>query len=137
MTIAFSSAFLIEDVRFEAHLGIYDDERAGLQPVSVSIRLYFPSPPAWTFDDTVNFFDYQVLIERINHMVATRSFRLIEYMTQEVFSSIRSHLDSIDAGHFKLWVKLSKTNPPIPNVLGGASYVMTDLPLGAPVLDVG
>jgi dihydroneopterin aldolase len=137
MTIAFSSAFLIDDIRLMAHLGIYDAERATRQPIAISIRLYFPSPPAWTFDDTVNFFDYQILVEQLTEMVEVRSFRLIEYMAQESLALIRKHLDSIDASHFKIWLKLTKLAPPIASVKGGASFVMTDLPIGAPVLDVG
>lgn len=136
MSVCFSSAFLIEDVRLSAHLGIYDEERANLQPISISIRLYFPSPPAWTFDDSTHFFDYQILIERLEALIASRSFRLIEYMAQECLKNIREHLDATSNGDFKIWIKLTKLAPPLPQLKGGASYVMTDLLVGAPVLDV-
>ena len=136
MSTHFSSAFLIDDIRLQSFLGIYDSEHLARQPVSISLRLYFPSPPAWVFDDHVTFFDYQVLVNKITEMVENRSFRLIEYMAQEAMRIVREHLDSIDAGHFRIWLKLTKVTPPIEQLKGGASFVITDLPIGSAIVDV-
>ena len=136
MGVVFSSAFVIERLEFMAHLGIYDDERAGLQPVSYDIRLYFPTPPGWVFDDNAPFFNYQEITDRLEKLVKGGEFRLIEFMANESLRTIREHLDEIGSGDMRIWLKLTKLNPPIAALKGGSSYIITDMPVDAPRLDV-
>ena len=136
MSVLFSSAFVIERLELMAYLGIYEEEHKARQPIAVDIRLYFPTPPGWTFDDNAHFFDYQAITSGITKMVEERSFRLIEFMANEAFKLVRQHLDDVGSQDIKIWLKLSKTAPPIEELKGGASYITTDMPIDAPRLDV-
>ena len=136
MSVVFSSVFVIERLELMAHLGIYDDERAGLQPIAFDVRLYFPTPPGWTFDDNAQFFDYQQITDRLRDLVKGKPYRLIEFLANEAFNIVRAHLDEIGSGDIKIWLKLTKLEPPIPELKGGSSYITSDLPLDAPRLDV-
>src|SRR5262249_5346767 len=125
------------NLRYQAHLGFYDDERAGLQPVEISLRLYFPGQPDWAGDDHAAFIDYARMVKLYKDAIEGKEFRLIEYMGQEMFALTRRFLDAHNGGEVKLWMRLTKCAPPIEAVKGGASYIHSDLPPGATVIPAG
>lgn len=133
-SLQYSSMFTVEDIAMMAHLGYYDTERAKRQPISATFRFYFPQLPSCFNDDFGSFVDYQKIIEILDVMVRDNEYRLIEFLTQEIYKVIRGYLDAHNAADAKVWVSLTKLKPDVPLMQGGATFVYTDLPHGATIV---
>ena len=123
----------VKRLQVHAHLGFYTGERAKPQPVEVSFRLYYAQAPAHTLDDEADFIDYGQLCKVLTDLIASRSFKLVEFMGAELFRTLRADLDARGATHIRLWLKLKKVSTPLPGHIGGASFTQCDLPPGATV----
>lgn len=118
-------------LRLPVHLGFYDEERAKKQMVEVSIRLYYLTPPAAADNDHAPFHDYAKLAAEITEYMDTRQFRLLEFMANDMFRHVRAWYDARGGKEIKLWLKVNKCDAPVPNLMDGANYIMSDLPAGA------
>lgn len=125
----------VNRLQAHAHLGFYTGERAKLQPIEISFRMYYPEAPAHTKDDEAEFIDYGQLGKGLTDFIASRSFKLVEFMGAELFRQLRSDLDARGAKQVRLWLKLNKVAAPLPGLIGGASYIETDLPPDATVVE--
>ena len=96
-------------------------------------RLYYPEAPAHTADDEADFIDYGQLCKVLTDLIASRSFKLVEFMGSELFRHLRADLDARGASHIKLWLRLNKIAAPLPGLIGGASFTHCDLPPDATV----
>lgn len=123
----------VNRLQVHAHLGFYTGERAKPQPVEVSFRLYYPEAPAHTADDEADFIDYGQLCKGLTDCIASRSFKLVEFMGAELFRTLRADLDARGATHIRLSLTLNKIAAPVPGLIGGASYTQCDLEPGATV----
>lgn len=123
--------FALNRLRFEAHLGFYDAERAGLQPIEVSLKLYFPKAPRCAADDHALFIDYAGLTEQLANTIAAREFRLIEYMAQALFDQTRAYVTAHGDEEIKIWLRLTKCKPPVLYLQEGASFTLSDMPADA------
>lgn len=121
----------VNRLKLDAHIGFYEAERLKQQPVEVSFRLYFADAIACNGDDEAHFFDYGVLCETLRSFVAEKKFNLIEFMSMELFRHLRAYLDAHGGQDAKLWLHFNKIEAPVPNLLGGASFVHSDLPADA------
>lgn len=89
----------IEELRVDAHVGIYERERAAAQ--TIEIRLTFGVPDeAARDDDIAKTIDYAKVIERIRRELAERHFNLLETLGEYVIALM---LDEFKAP----WVKIS------------------------------
>lgn len=118
----------VNRLQAHAHLGFYTGERAKPQPVEICFRLYFPKAPAHTIDDEADFIDYGQLCKVLTDCIATRDFKLVEFMGAELFRILRADLDARDGQDIKLWLRLNKIAAPVPGLTGGASFTHCDLP---------
>lgn len=130
----YSSMFTVERIEMMAHLGYYDDERAKRQPVEITFRLYFPKPPECFGNDTGVFIDYQKIIEIYDRMIIEREYRLIEFLTHELYQVTREFLDKRDHDTVKIWMAVTKLKPDIAQMQGGAKFIYSDLPDNAVIL---
>jgi len=130
----YAAQFSIHRLALDAHLGVYDAERASPQPVAISLRLYFSKAPICAGDDHGAFIDYAALCDAITHAVETREFRLIEFMAQECFGIARAFVDKRGATDVALWLKLTKLAPDVKHLQQGASFTLSDLPADATVV---
>lgn len=128
----YAHVFSVDRLGLAVHLGIYDDERARPQPVEISLRIYFPAKPTFTADDNAPFIDYAGLVEAVRMAATAREFRLLEFMAQEMFNTAVAYLEkhSTQQGT-KLWLKLTKSAPPVDGLKGGASFTLSNLPADA------
>jgi FolB domain-containing protein len=126
----YSHIFSINRLHLAAHLGYYDAERRKPQPVEVTLRLYFPEAPPCARDDYGRFIDYDKLAAAIYGLAEAREFRLIEYMTMEVYDVVRRYVNEHASADVKLWLRLTKLATPVPHLTGGASFTTSDLPAG-------
>jgi len=126
----------LNKLRLMVHLGFYDAERAGMQPVEICLRLYFAEAPAYAHDEKLSFLDYATIAKLIQTYVDARNFKLIEFMASDIFSEIRQFLNGRGLEAVKLWMCLNKVEAPVPGLVGGAAYTQTDLPPNATVVAI-
>jgi dihydroneopterin aldolase len=89
----------IEEMRVEAHVGIYDRERAAPQTLELSLTFGVPDEAALA-DDIAKTIDYATVIQRIRQELAARQFNLLETLGEYLIALL---LDEFGAP----WVKVS------------------------------
>ena len=127
----FAHILSINRLRLMVHLGFYEAERVKLQPVEISLRIYFPETPACALDDHAKFLDYGALCAAVEQWATSQKFRLVEYMGMQCFNMVRQYVDAHDCSQVRLWLQLTKCEAPVPNLQGGTSFIHSDLPVGS------
>ena len=89
----------IDDMRVEAHVGIYPRERAAQQALEISLT-FGVSDEAARDDDIAKTIDYAVVIARIRSELAQRRFNLLETLGEYVISLMLNEFHAP-------WVKIS------------------------------
>ena len=133
----YSTSLAINRLRLSVKLGVTAGEQSKLQPVELDIRFYFAQLPGSCDNDGNEFLCYDKLSQAIMQLVDGREFRLIEYLTMEIYREIRRHVETRYKGdwfkHMAVWIRLNKCAVPLPHVLGGTSFTYCDLPPDAVV----
>lgn len=110
----------IHDLEMSVYLGWSEVEREKKQIIFLSINISFPNIPiACKNDNLSDTICYSSLIKFIRNRIAERKFRLVEYLTQEIYIYIliRQKI-SIPA---KVRVCLTK-KPKIQGLINGACF---------------
>lgn len=123
----------VNRLQVPAHIGFYTGERAKPQPIEICFRMYFPEAPPFALDDEAAFFDYGQLCKLLTDYIASRDFKLVEFMGAELFRQLRAELNGRGGAHIKLWLRLNKVAAAVPGLTGGASFTQCDVPPGATV----
>ena len=89
----------IEEMRVEAHVGIYAREKAAAQTLDLSLTFGVPDEAARD-DDIGKTIDYAVVIERIRSELAERQFNLLETLGEYVIELMLAEFRAP-------WVKIS------------------------------
>lgn len=89
----------IDDMRVEAHVGIFPREQAAAQTLEISLTFGVPDAAAKN-DDIADTIRYDTVIERIREELAARHFNLLETLGEYVIALM---LDEFNA----TWVKIS------------------------------
>lgn len=89
----------IDDLRVDAHVGIYPREQAAPQTIEISLTFGVPDEAAHA-DDIAKTIDYAAVIGRIRKELSARHFNLLETLGEFV---IELMLDDFKAP----WVKIS------------------------------
>jgi dihydroneopterin aldolase len=89
----------IDDMRVEAHVGIFEREKAAPQTLEISLTFGVPDEAARD-DDIDKTIRYDAVIERIRAELAARHFNLLETLGEYVIGLL---LDEFGAP----WVKIS------------------------------
>lgn len=89
----------IDEMRVEAHVGIFPREQAAPQVLEISLTFGVPEAAALN-DDIADTIRYDTVIERIRHELANRHFNLLETLGEFVIAML---LDEFGAP----WARIS------------------------------
>jgi dihydroneopterin aldolase len=113
----------VRRIRLEVRLGHGDEERAEPQAVECRVRIGFRAPPAAVetdrLEDTVC---YDALVGSMRRVVADREFRLVEHLAGVLFLAVREVVGEEPA----LELRVRKVAPPVPEIRGGAEFVLAE-----------
>jgi len=117
------SYFILNQLELKVHLGWEDWERAHLQTVWVDIHLEFEKPPRACFTDSLeDTICYDSLTTQIKRVCAQQSFRLVEYLAQIIYQTIR------DDCTLPIRIKISvRKKPVIDDLNGGVQFCYGEL----------
>lgn len=116
------SSIVLHDLELSVRLGCLPEEQLQDQIIALDINMQFSTPPrGCTTDNLDDTYCYDVLISKIKKEIATREFRLIEFLAHEIYHIVRANLpkDTI------IGVRVKK-KPLILNLMGGVSFYYGD-----------
>lgn len=117
MTPTYAS-IAIQQFELPVILGWPDDERLQMQSVFLDIYIRFPSEPlACHTDHLDDTFCYDRLTKTIQSGVANKTFRLIEYLSRDVYQLIKNNVPS----DYRITIGVTK-HPSIPGLKGGVHF---------------
>lgn len=121
---SYQSVLSIHGLTAEIHLGVGEEERSVRQRVVVDVRFYLPEPMESAGDDNGKYLCYYGISEKIASLCMAKPYRLIEFLTMEIYRLLRGLVPE----PVKLQVTLRKPEVLLPYVTGGSSYRYSDLP---------
>ena len=89
----------IEQMRVDAHVGIYPREKAALQALEISLTFGVPDEAARD-DDIAKTIDYAAVIQRVRSELSARHFNLLETLGEYVIGLMLNEFGAP-------WVKIS------------------------------
>jgi len=111
----------IRGILLPIRLGCSADERFEPQPVEIDVTIRFETPPRGMvtdrLEDTVS---YDALVSAIKEVVLDREFSLVEHLANEIFTSLRSIVES----EHELRITVRKVSPPILEITKGAEFTV-------------
>lgn len=125
----YAHMYTINRLRFGVRLGCLPPERKEPQPIEVYLRLYFPKAPVCLSNDDAGFIDYDILARQVRD-AASKEYKLVEFLAGEIFRKLRLFIDQQDPD-VRLWLKVTKCHPPVPQLEDGVSFILSDLPADA------
>jgi dihydroneopterin aldolase len=118
------SVLKINKLRINIHLGWSREEREIKQDVDVYIKFLFNGlPKACITDNLEETICYDKLAKLITSYTESKQFKLIEALCYQLYNLIRQNVSNDP----KIWIKVVKCKPPVENILGNTSFVLSDL----------
>lgn len=78
----------LEGLCLEASIGIYPHELAARQPLEIDLQLTIDSTLAARSDDIRHTVDYDQVVDRLEALLASRHFHLLEHLSQAVLDTL-------------------------------------------------
>jgi 7,8-dihydroneopterin aldolase/epimerase/oxygenase len=118
-----SSSLKLNELIVQIKLGISEQEREVPQNVHIGIELKFNTPPKACITDNIeDTVCYSKIAKKIIGTCQDKEYQLIEFLCQEVFSLIRSDLESST----KIKISITKLNPPIVGIATSVNFEYSD-----------
>lgn len=120
----YRSCLSINRLVVDVNLGLGPGERRKKQRISIDIKLYIPHQLSSFSNDNGEYICYHGISEKINTLCSSGEFKLIEFLTMEIYRLIRKEIES----QIKIKITLNKLKILLPYVENGSSFSYTDLP---------
>ena len=78
----------LRDLRVDAIIGVYPQEREWRQPLRFDLDLYVDTRPAGRSDELADALDYSAVAERVQDIARDAQARLIEHLAQRVATAL-------------------------------------------------
>ena len=78
----------LDGLSLPASIGIYAHEKAAPQPVDIDLRLAIDGTLAARSDDIRHTVDYDQVVDRLETLLASRHFHLLEHLSQAVLDTL-------------------------------------------------
>lgn len=120
--MSLTNQFFIQSLKLNVRLGWPEEERKQLQMVFLDADISFPEPIKACFsDDLKDTVCYADLISNVHQFLETKSFRLLEHLTYELFSFFKTKLPA----HTHLTLSVTKY-PDLPGLTEGIRFTCDD-----------
>lgn len=84
-------------MRFEAHVGVTEEERSTLQPIEVDLEMAYDLAEAGRTDDLARTVDYGWVFTLCRELVEGRAFHLLEAVAETIASSVLERTPVLEA----------------------------------------
>lgn len=117
------SQITLNKYELSVHLGWGEAERSRKQMTHITLKLRFPEPPeACISDNITGTHCYGTLLANIKMHCENKSYKLLEHYAFDIYNHLKLHI----AQATQLWVQVTKINPPIAHLTGGATFQFGD-----------
>jgi len=117
------SGLRLKDIRLMMHIGHLEEERKTPQAMSIDVDIDFYQPPkACENDQLDNTICYDQLIAGLQNLCERSRFQLLEHCAAQLYTYVKAQLSEND----KVMIRVTKCNPPIPVLQGGAQSCYGD-----------
>ena len=115
----------VNRLRLQTVIGLLPQEKTTPQPLEFTLKLFFEQPLAACASDAITgTVCYDALCTAIKNATDATQCETIEHLAQTVFSALRETIPHTA----RLWLKLSKCQPPVESLEGSADIILSDLP---------
>lgn len=121
---AHSAVISLNKLRLQLRLGCTDTERATPQPVDVSVKFFFDTPPVGCMTDALaDTVCYDDITTTIRNYCNGKEFHLLERLGKDLYEQVCGKAPK----NAKIWVKVVKCMPPVEG-LESFDFIYSDLP---------
>lgn len=124
----------LHDFKAKTLIGIYPWERIVPQTIQIDLEIALPTSHACQSDNIADALDYALIIEKINEILATHHFSLLEALAEHIAQTILTEFQSpwikvnvaklgIIRGVKKLGVRIERTSDAISDIRSRISLV--------------
>lgn len=111
----------LQDLRFKILIGCNEDEKILQQEIQIDIKISFEVLPLGCQTDALNdTLCYDKIVGLIRNVCNLRHYHLIEHLGWQIYSQIKENYNH------KTLIKITKLNPPITELKGGAVFTIED-----------
>ena len=124
----------LHDFKAKTLIGIYPWERIVPQTIRIDLEIALPTSRACQSDNIADALDYALIIEKINEILATHHFSLLEALAEHIAQTVLTEFQSpwikvsvaklgIIRGVKKLGVRIERTSNAISDIRSHISLV--------------
>ncbi len=113
----------INNLSLQVKIGLPEQERQNFQEISINLQVIWENcQKNFQQDSLEESICYDKICQEIKHFCENKSFKTIEFLTNALYILLKKNLPS----QAKLSIEVTKTNPPIAGLKGGASFSIED-----------
>jgi len=101
--------FTINNLILSLNIGLFEEERATPQPISISVKIFFKDIPKGCVSDEIEgTICYDKICQKIKEIANKKEYKLLEHLCHEIFIQIKQLITP-----HKISVSVTKLTPPV------------------------